>query len=57
MVVHGQSMVGPQPGHVLTYFDRVGTVGMERDYLWSFVPYQAVRVPFRISRQPSNRPE
>ena len=26
-------------GRVLTYFDRVETVGMERDYSWSFVPF------------------
>ena len=31
-------------GRVLTYFGRVGTVGMERGYSWSFVPFQAVRV-------------
>ena len=31
-------------GRVLTYFDRVGTVGMERDYSWSFVPFQVVCV-------------
>ena len=29
-------------GRVLTYFNRAGTVGMERDYSWSFVPFQAV---------------
>ena len=31
-------------GRVLTYFDRVGTIGMERDYSWPFVPFQAVCV-------------
>ena len=31
-------------GRVLTYFDRVGTVGMERDYSRSFVSFQAVCV-------------
>ena len=30
---------------------------MERDYSWSFVPFQAVRVHKCISRQPSNRHE
>ena len=29
---------------VLTSFGRVGTVGMERGYSWSFVPFQAVCV-------------
>ena len=31
-------------GCVLTSFGRVGTVGMERGYSWSFVPFQAVCV-------------
>ena len=39
-------------GRVLTYFDRVGTVGMERDYSGPFVPFQAVCVCFEF---PSNR--
>ena len=34
----------PSSGRVLTYFDQVGTVGMERDYSRSFVPFQAVCV-------------
>ena len=39
-------------GRVLTYFDRVGTVGMEGDYWWSFVPFQAVCVHLEF---PGNR--
>ena len=35
-------------GRVLTYFGRVGTVGMERGYSWSFIPFQAVCVPTEI---------
>ena len=31
-------------GRVLTYFDRVGKVFMERGYSWSFVPFLAVGV-------------
>ena len=31
-------------GRVSTYFDQVGTVGMELDYSWSFVPFRAVCV-------------
>ena len=31
-------------GRVFTYFDRVATVGMQRDYSWSFVALQAVCV-------------
>ena len=38
--------------HVLICFDRVGTVGMERDYSWSFVPFRAVCVR---SEFPGNR--
>ena len=38
-------------GRVLTYFDRVGTVGMERDYSWSFVPFRAVCVHTVMSHQ------
>ena len=33
---------------ILTYFDRVGTVGMERDYSWSFVPFHALCVHFEF---------
>ena len=43
-------------GRVLTYFGRVGTVGMERGYSWSFVPFQAVRVHtvnFQATEQPT----
>ena len=42
-------------GRVLTYFDRVGTVGMERDSSWSFVPFQAVCVhfEFQATEQPT----
>ena len=35
-------------GRVLTYFGRVGTVGIERDHSWSFVPFQAVCVAFEF---------
>ena len=41
-----------QSGRVLTYFDRIGTVGMERDYSWSSVPFQAFDVHFEF---PGNR--
>ena len=43
-------------GRVLTSFGRVGTVGMERDYSWSFV-HSKLFVSILNSRQPSNRPE
>ena len=36
-------------GRVLTYYDRVRTVGMELDYSWSFVPFQAVCVHSEFS--------
>ena len=39
-------------GRVLTYFDRVETVGMERDNSWPFVPFQAVCLHTEI---PGNR--
>ena len=41
--------------HVFTYYDRVGTVGMERDYSWSLVPFQAVCVhfEFQATEQPT----
>ena len=45
-------MIETSSGRVLTYFDRVGTVGMERDYSWSFVPFQAVCVHYEF---PGNR--
>ena len=44
-----------QSGLVLTYFDRVGTVGMERDYSWSFIPSQAVCVHFEFQATDWNR--
>ena len=44
-------------GRVLTCFDRLGTIGMERDYWWSFVPFQAVFMSILNSRHPSNRPK
>ena len=37
-------------GRVSTYFDRVGTAGMERDYSWSFVPFQAACVHSEFPR-------
>ena len=42
-------------GRVLTYFDRVGTVGMERDYSWSFVPFQVFVsiLNFQATEQPT----
>ena len=36
--------VATNTGRVLTYNDGVRTVGMELDYSWSFVPFQAVLV-------------
>ena len=44
-------------GRVLTYFDRVGTVGMERDYSWSFVMIHfnlfCVHVEFQATENPT----
>ena len=41
-------------GCVLTSFGRVGTVGMERGYSWSFVPFQSVfrcLCPFQLQKE------
>ena len=41
-------------GRVLTSFGRVGTVGMERGYSWSFVPFQPVfrcLCPFPLQKE------
>ena len=41
-------------GCVLTPFGRVGTVGMERGYSWSFVPFQPVfrcLSPFQLQKE------
>ena len=42
-------------GCVLTSFGRVGTVGMERGYSWSLVPFQAVcaHTEFPATEQPT----
>ena len=42
-------------GRFLTFFSRVGTAGMERDYSWSLVPFQAVCVhfDFQATEQPT----
>ena len=42
-------------GRVLTSFGRVGTVGMERSYSWSFVPFQGVIVSI-LNFQPTEQP-
>ena len=36
-----QDVLNPNSYDFFTYFDLAGTVGMERDYSWSFVPFQA----------------
>ena len=51
----GRSSASSESGRVLAYFDRVGTVGMEQDYSWSFVPFQAVCVHFELF-QATERP-
>ena len=51
----GSSPFDSDQGRVLTCFDRVGTVGMERGYSWSFDPFQAVCVhfEFQATEQPT----